>query len=57
MGEFSYKLMVELRGFEPLTPCVQSRCSPSELQPHMPYIYRENITNFLLTHTVGRAYN
>ena len=26
--------MVELRGFEPLTPCVQSRCSPTELQPH-----------------------
>ena len=26
--------LVELRGFEPLTPCVQSRCSPTELQPH-----------------------
>ena len=26
--------MVELRGFEPLTPCMQSRCSPTELQPH-----------------------
>ncbi len=26
--------VVELRGFEPLTPCVQSRCSPTELQPH-----------------------
>ncbi len=25
--------MVEVRGFEPLTPCVQSRCSPSELHP------------------------
>ena len=24
---------VELRRFELLTPCVQSRCSPSELQP------------------------
>ena len=26
--------LVELRGFEPLTPCMQSRCSPTELQPH-----------------------
>ena len=26
-------LLVELRGFEPLTPCVQGRCSPAELQP------------------------
>jgi len=24
MGEFSYKLMVELKGFEPLIPCMQS---------------------------------
>ena len=23
------KIMVELRGFEPLTPCLQSRCSPN----------------------------
>ena len=26
--------LVETRGFEPLTPCVQSRCSPAELRPH-----------------------
>ena len=25
--------MVEARGFEPLTPCLQSRCSPTELSP------------------------
>ena len=29
----SYEL-VEVRGIEPLAPCVQSRCSPSELHPH-----------------------
>jgi hypothetical protein len=23
------KLMVEVNGFEPMTPCLQSRCSPS----------------------------
>src|SRR3990172_2337411 len=26
--------MVETTGFEPATPCVQSRCSPAELRPH-----------------------
>ena len=26
--------MVEMSGFEPLTPCLQSRCSPAELHPH-----------------------
>ena len=26
--------VVEVRGIEPLTPCVQSRCSPAELHPH-----------------------
>src|SRR2546426_5731669 len=26
--------MVETAGFEPATPCVQSRCSPAELRPH-----------------------
>jgi hypothetical protein len=25
--------MVEIVGFEPTTPCVQSRCSPTELYP------------------------
>ena len=25
---------VEVRGVEPLTPCLQSRCSPTELHPH-----------------------
>src|SRR5437867_3144313 len=27
-------VMVETAGFEPATPCVQSRCSPAELRPH-----------------------
>ncbi len=26
--------LVEVRGIEPLTPCLQSRCSPAELHPH-----------------------
>ncbi len=26
-------LMVEIVGFEPTTPCLQSRCSPAELYP------------------------
>ena len=25
----SEKKLVDVRGFEPLTPCLQSRCSPS----------------------------
>ena len=25
--------LLEQRGFEPLTPCVQGRCSPAELLP------------------------
>ena len=28
------KTAVEVRGIEPLTPCLQSRCSPAELHPH-----------------------
>ena len=31
----SWRSMVELTGFEPVTPCLQSRCSPAELQPHL----------------------
>lgn len=27
---------VEAAGFEPATPCLQSRCSPAELRPHGP---------------------
>jgi hypothetical protein len=27
-------VVVEARGLEPLTPCLQSRCSPIELCPH-----------------------
>ena len=27
-------IVVEVRGIEPLTPCLQSRCSPAELHPH-----------------------
>ena len=27
-------ILVETAGFEPATPCVQSRCSPAELRPH-----------------------
>ncbi len=26
--------VVEATGFEPVTPCLQSRCSPAELSPH-----------------------
>ena len=26
--------MVEVKGIEPLAPCMQSRCSPAELHPH-----------------------
>jgi hypothetical protein len=26
--------MVEMSGFEPPTPCLQGRCSPTELHPH-----------------------
>ena len=26
--------VVEVRGIEPLAPCLQSRCSPAELHPH-----------------------
>ena len=25
---------MEVRGIEPLAPCLQSRCSPAELHPH-----------------------
>jgi hypothetical protein len=28
--------MVEADGIEPTTPCLQSRCSPTELRPHLP---------------------
>jgi hypothetical protein len=27
--------LVEMSGFEPPTPCVQGRCSPAELHPHL----------------------
>ena len=27
--------VVEVRGIEPLAPCMQSRCSPAELHPHV----------------------
>ena len=27
-------IVVEATGFEPVTPCLQSRCSPTELSPH-----------------------
>ena len=27
--------MVEVMGIEPMTPCLQSRCSPTELHPHI----------------------
>ena len=30
------KKVVEVRGVEPLTPCLQSRCSPAELHPRKP---------------------
>lgn len=28
--------LVEATGIEPVTPCLQSRCSPAELRPHSP---------------------
>ena len=28
-GIFFHMLMVEMNGIEPMTPCLQSRCSPS----------------------------
>ena len=28
------KRVVEVKGIEPLAPCMQSRCSPAELHPH-----------------------
>ncbi len=27
--------VVEVKGIEPLAPCMQSRCSPAELHPHV----------------------
>ncbi len=36
---------METRGFEPLTPCVQSRCSPAELRPHALQIIRDRRGN------------
>jgi hypothetical protein len=29
IGKQQMRIMVELNGIEPLTPCLQSRCSPS----------------------------
>ena len=34
-AEYSLKILVEVRGIEPLAPCLQSRCSPAELHPHI----------------------
>ena len=31
---FEANSVVEVRGIEPLAPCMQSRCSPAELHPH-----------------------
>ena len=30
----AWKQLVEVKGIEPLAPCMQSRCSPAELHPH-----------------------
>ncbi len=32
--DIGVKMMVEVKGIEPLAPCMQSRCSPAELHPH-----------------------
>ena len=32
---------MEVRGFEPLTPCVQGRCSPAELHPLVLRVFLE----------------
>jgi hypothetical protein len=44
VGSLGSLSQVELRRFELLTPCVQSRCSPSELQPHASMPQRLNVT-------------
>ena len=33
ISRHSFAVMVEMRGIEPLTPCLQSRCSPSWATP------------------------
>ena len=33
--------LVEVRGIEPLAPCVQSRCSPAELHPRVARVMAE----------------
>jgi hypothetical protein len=33
-------ILVEMSGFEPPTPCVQGRCSPAELHPHLNFGFR-----------------
>jgi hypothetical protein len=36
---------VELRGFEPLTPCLPGKCSPAELMPREPTVYVSRLAN------------
>ena len=43
--------LVETRGFEPLTPCVQSRCSPAELRPHALTLYATEAAIRRILHT------
>ena len=33
--QIPHLILVEMSGFEPPTPCVQGRCSPAELHPHL----------------------
>ena len=35
--DLGVKQLVEVRGIEPLAPCLQSRCSPAELHPHIQF--------------------
>ncbi len=32
--------LVEMKGFEPSTPALRTRCSPAELHPHKPSAYK-----------------
>ncbi len=36
----SWNHLVEMKGFEPSTPALRTRCSPAELHPHNPLHYR-----------------
>jgi site-specific DNA recombinase len=51
---FEYRTVVELRGFEPLTPCMPSR-NPSRSAPTKPYIAGHSTEVVLVTRGVSRG--